>query len=100
MGSDVSEQCHYLFFVIIMASLHIHVVFIPFWYWLFIAFIIGEFIFMIIVILSNVLSDNQQQINDRRLPYSMLLVCAAVFTTSLIIFMVRKTMFPLSAHTQ
>ena len=83
----------------IMASLHIQVVFIPFWL-VFIAFIIGEFIFMIIVILSNVLSDNQQQINDRRLPYSMLLVCAAVFTTSLIIFMVRKTMFPLSAHTQ
>ena len=45
---------------------------------------------MIIVILSNVLSDNQQQTNDRRLPYSMLLVCAAVFTISLIIFMVRQ----------
>ena len=61
--------------------------FIPTWL-LLIAFAIGEVIYVILVIVSYVLSDNQQHINDQRLPNLVLLVCASVFTVSLIMFMV------------
>lgn len=55
------------------------------------AFVVGEVVYLVVILLSYSLSENQQEVDETKLPNSILLICASVFTVSLVVFMVSAS---------
>lgn len=72
---------------VLSAVATLQVVFIPVWLLLG-AFVVGEVLYLVIVLLSYTLAENQQAMEERKLPDFILLFCSAIFSISLIVFMV------------
>ena len=66
---------------------HSQIILIPLWL-LYCAFISGLIVLGVITLLAYILGENQQEMEDRKLPDILFFVCSAFFSISIIIFMV------------